>query len=129
VVCGGVEDEDEDEDDGAKNTRLLPPPSLSSATRAFSSFKGESVGGGAKGEEDKTFLLSFWPPLKLNSAEEGVCGERGFTSSSLMSLSPRGCSSRASFIIRDARAGASLLLCGWGMSSIIFCVLVNACRI
>ena len=57
-----------------------------------------------------------------------VCGERGLkssvcsssSSSSRMSLSPRGCSSRVSLIIRDARAGASLLLCGWGMCLLLF---------
>ena len=57
------------DDDGAKNTRR------------FSSLNiGESVGGGANGE-------GVLPPpaanfLKLNSAEDGVCGSSSFTSSS-----------------------------------------------
>ena len=58
-----------DDDDGAKNTRR------------FSSLNiGESVGGGANGVG--VLPLPAADFLKLNSAEDGVCGSSSITSSS-----------------------------------------------
>ena len=80
-----MSDDDSDENDASKS---LSSSAFSSSdddgaknTRRFSSLNiGESVGGGANGEG--VLPLPAADFLKLNSAEDGVCGSSSFTSSS-----------------------------------------------
>ena len=84
-----MSDDDSDENDASKS--LTSSASSSSDddgaknTRRFSSLNiGESVGGGANGEGVLPLLAADF--LKLNSAEDGVCGSSSSFASSSRSI-------------------------------------------